>query len=544
MYEMTKEKETRFVVVTGGVCSSIGKGILVSSLGILLKSAGYSISVVKWDPYLNVDSGTMSPLEHGEVFVTDDGGETDLDLGHYERFLDVSLDKSSSLTSGKLFNEILRKERAGAFLGRCIQLVPHAVDMIKQYLFSLASSKQADVVLIEIGGTVGDIEGEVFLETIRQLKRELPVGMMTLCHLSYVPYLGWANEVKTKPTQHSVMLMKKAGIIPDALFLRTDFDVSDAIKSKVSLFCDVDKEAVFQLKTYPIIYKVFDSLNEQGVGEVVQKLMGIQSPKKANLSEWNALIDLIQDAEKEVRIGIIVKYHGSNDPYISVIEAMKSASYAVKVRLVIEYIEAESLENGDKKALDILHAVDGIIVPGGFDKRGFEGKVVATKWARNNKKPFLGLCLGMQVMLVEAARSLCNFKGASSTEIDPTTEYPIVSMLDEQQVVRVKGASMRLGAYKCTVVSGTRAYDAYQKNIVQERHRHRYEFNNLYRKSLEAAGVQFSGFYEKHDLVEISEIKDHPFMIGVQFHPEFLSRPLKPHPLFLEFFKTVVAQKK
>ena len=540
MHEVTRGRETRFVVVTGGVCSSIGKGVLVSSLGILLKSAGYSISVVKWDPYLNVDSGTMSPLEHGEVFVTDDGSETDLDLGHYERFLDVSLGKDSSLTAGKLFNKILSKERAGAFLGRCIQLVPHAVDTIKQYLFDLASSSQADIVLIEIGGTVGDIEGEIFLETIRQLKRELSEGMMTLCHLSYVPYLGWANEVKTKPTQHSVMLMKKAGIIPDMLFLRTDFDVDASIKSKVALFCDVAEEAVFQLKTYSIIYKLFNSLNSQGVSEVLQKIMGIRSPKKADLSSWNTLIDSIQEADKEIHIGIVVKYHGSNDPYMSVIEALKAASYKVNVRLVVDYIEAGLLEKGDEKALDLLHSVDGIVVPGGFDKRGFEGKVIAAQWARTYKKPFLGLCLGMQVMLVEAARSLCGFKDASSTEIDPTTQYPIVSMLEEQRVVKVKGASMRLGSYECTIMPQTRAYDAYQENLVHERHRHRYEFNNQYRHDLEAVGIQFSGIHREHDLVEISEMKEHPFMIGVQFHPEFLSRPLKPHPLFVEFFKTIV----
>ncbi len=543
MYETIGEKDTRFIIVTGGVCSSIGKGVLVSSLGILLKNAGYTISVVKWDPYLNVDSGTMSPLEHGEVFVTDDGGETDLDLGHYERFLDVSLDKNASLTAGKLFNEILHKERAGAFLGRCIQLVPHAVDTIKQYLFALARNTKADIIFVEIGGTVGDIEGEIFLETVRQLKRALPDGAVTLCHLSYVPYLGWANEVKTKPTQHSVMLMKKSGLIPDALFLRTECDVDQSIRSKVALFCDVAEEAVFQLKTYTTIYKLFADLEGQGVGQIIQKIMRIKEPRSSDLRQWNQLVESIEQATETVRIGLIVKYHGNNDPYISVIEAMKAAAYAVKTSLVIEYIEAEALENNDAKAFEVLNAVDGIIVPGGFDKRGFEGKIIAARLAREKSKPYLGLCLGMQVMLVEAARSLLHLADASSTEIHPATTNPVIAMLDEQRTIQTKGSTMRLGSYECSILPGTRAHGAYRADKVNERHRHRYEFNNQFKAALESVGVSFSGVHATRNLIEIAELKEHPFMIGVQFHPEFISRPLRPHPLFLEFFKTTVAQK-
>jgi CTP synthase len=543
MFDQEKHGKTRFVVVTGGVCSSIGKGVLISSLGTIFKNTGYSVSVVKWDPYLNVDSGTMSPLEHGEVFVTADGGETDLDLGHYERFLDISLERTASLTAGKVFHEILHKEREGDFLGHCIQLVPHAVDTIKRHLFRLAESLKVDVLFIEIGGTVGDMEGEIFLETIRQLKRELPEGYMTLCHLSYVPYLEWAHEIKTKPTQHSVMLMKKAGLVPDALFLRTERDIDKSICAKVALFCDVQEEAVFQLKTYSVIYKLFPDLYAQGVGSVLQKIMKLDSAKKADLSKWTELVQKIEQAKTEVRVGLIVKYHGNNDPYISVLEAIKAAAYATDVKVKIEYIEAELLEKQDQTAVELLHSVDGIIVPGGFGERGFEGKVLATTWARESKVPLLGLCLGMQVMLVEAARSLLGLKDAASTEMNKNSSAPIIDMLDEQRDITRKGSTMRLGSYECHLLPGSRAHAAYQVDVVQERHRHRYEFNNRFKPQLEAAGVLFSGVNIERNLVEIAEIKEHPFMVGVQFHPEFQSRPLRPHPLFKAFFEAIIKKK-
>lgn len=538
-----QKTQTRFVVVTGGVCSSIGKGVLVSSLGTIFKGAGYKINVVKWDPYLNVDPGTMSPLVHGEVFVTADGAETDLDLGHYERFLDINLDASSSITTGKIFHEILQKEREGAYLGGCIQLVPHVVSCIKERLFKLAEKSEAEVVFIEIGGTVGDIEGEIFLETIRQLKRELPEGYLTICHLSYVPYLPWANEIKTKPTQHSVMLLKKAGLMPDAIFLRTEHEIDAAAVAKTALFCGVEEAAIFQVKTHAPIYKLFLDLDSQGVGAVLQQKMKLPEQRISNLSQWQDLVSNIEQASKKIVVGLIVKYHGTNDPYISVIEAIKSAAHGAQVQVKIEQIEAEALERNDAEAWQRLKTVDGVVVPGGFDKRGVDGKILATQWARENNIPFLGLCLGMQVMLIEIARSLGKMAGASSMELNPKTENPVITLLDEQQDVTSKGATMRLGSYLCAVRPGSKAHKAYKEQEISERHRHRYEFNNDFKQRLEAVGVIFSGVNPAQNLVEIAELEGHPFMVGVQFHPEFQSRPIRPHPLYTAHIEAILKQK-
>ena len=542
--EVIKQK-TKFVIITGGVCSSIGKGVLISSIGTLFKNSGYSLSLVKWDPYLNVDPGTMSPLEHGEVFVTEDGAETDLDLGHYERTLGIHLSRLSSVSSGQIFKEIIDDERRGSFLGKCIQLVPHVVDAIKRRLLEFALMSKSQIVLLEIGGTVGDMEGEVFLESIRQLRMQLSRHQMLHGHLSLVPFLEWSNEIKTKPTQHSVMLLKKSGLNPDCLFLRTDKKIDNKSLEKLAIMCDVDRNLIFQVLTYNPIYKLFVDLKKQDLHKKVQKWFEIKNVKDANLFEWEKLIRLINKKKEEVKIGLIAKYVGHSDPYLSVIEAIKSAGYACKKDIKVEVIEAEKLENNDiaaEKAWKQLKSVSGIVMPGGFDKRGIEGKILAVKWAREKKIPFFGLCLGMQIMLIEIARSQLKLKDASSTEFDKDTKNPIVSLLDEQYGVIQKGGSMRLGAYPCTLVIGSKSYNAYGKKVVMERHRHRYEVNNDYREAFEKVGILFAGVYKEKNLIEIVEYEKHPFMIGVQFHPEFLSTPLNPHPLFKMFINAVISK--
>jgi len=537
------ERGTRFVVVTGGVCSSIGKGVLISSLGTLLKNAGYRTSVMKWDPYLNVDPGTMSPLEHGEVFVTHDGAETDLDLGHYERVLGVHLTKYSSITSGKIFSELLSDERKGAYLGKCIQLVPHVMEAIQRRMLQFALDMAVDFVLIEIGGTVGDMEGEIFLETIRQIRQQLPRNHVTHCHLSLLPYLEWANEVKTKPTQHSVMLLKKAGLVPDMLFLRTEKSISERERKKLSVMCGVSENTVFQVLTHNPIYQLFLDLAEQDVHIALQRQAGIECVRQTNLDEWKHLVNTIALAEKTVRIGLIAKYVGANDPYMSLIEALRSAGYAAHVRIDLVTIDAQELEASEKRVHAFLSTLDAIVIPGGFDKRGVEGKIVAARWAREHNIPFFGICLGMQVMLIEAARSLLGLLQASSIEFDIATPDPIITLIDEQQRVVRKGGTMRLGAYPCLVTQNSHAFQAYQAERIEERHRHRYEFNNDYRAVLEEQGVVVTGMCPVNGLAEIIEYVNHPFMVGVQFHPEYISTPLQPHPLLCLFMQTIVSCK-
>ncbi len=542
------QKNTKFITITGGVCSSIGKGVLISSLGVLLKTAGYSLSVVKWDPYLNVDPGTMSPLEHGEVFVTQDGAETDLDLGHYERIIGVHLNRFSSVSSGQIFEELLEGERVGKFLGKCIQMVPHAVDAAKRRLLSFALEQNVDFVLLEIGGTVGDMEGKVFLEAVRQLRLDLGSSRFIHGHLSYVPFLEWTGEVKTKPTQHSVIELMRAGLVPDCLFLRANKKIDVKAVEKLAVMCGIRKDFIFQVLTSDPIYQLFVDLDAQGVAQKIQEHFKLSSVKDADLSEWKGLIKRINASESGLKIGLIAKYVGSNDPYISVVEAIKSAGYSLNNKVEIEVIEAEQLEQGpyggDTPAWQQLKTLDGIIVPGGFDKRGVEGKILAARWAREHNVPYFGLCLGMQIMLVEIARSLCNLADANSTEFNPKTKAPVIALLEEQKSVERKGATMRLGASACHIKPGTKAAEAYGTTVVEERHRHRYEVNNAYREQFEKAGVVFSGVYQQKNLVEISELSGHPFMIGVQFHPEFLSSPLKPHPLFKAFMEAVLCKAK
>ncbi len=540
--------KTKFIIVTGGVCSSIGKGVLVSSLGVLLKNAGYSLSVVKLDPYLNVDPGTMSPLVHGEVFVTADGAETDLDLGHYERNLGLHLTRLSSVSAGQIYQEVLEGEREGRFLGKCIQMVPHVVDTIKQRLLNFAITQKVDFVLVEIGGTVGDMEGEVFLEAIRQLRMELGESHLIHAHLSYVPFLSWTGEVKTKPTQHSVMELKRAGLTPDCLFLRADRSIDEQSVDKLAVMCGVNRDCIFQMLSFDPVCRVFLDLEAQGVGGKLQEICGLTPVKQADLSAWRSFVDLIGQSKHTLNIGLIAKYVGSNDPYISVIEALKTAAYHAKYRVSIEVIEAELLEKSpygsDSSAWTQLKQLDGIVVPGGFDKRGIEGKICAVRWAREHNMPYLGLCLGMQVMVIEFARSLLALAEANSTEFFPETPDPVICIMEEQKAVKRKGGSMRLGSYPCAMVPGTKAYAAYQQPVVWERHRHRYEVNNDYRGRLAAKGVVFSGIYQERDLVEITELNGHPFMLGSQFHPEFQSSPLQAHPLFKAFIQAVVAHRK
>lgn len=538
------DNQTKFIAVTGGVCSSIGKGVLVSSMGVLLKNAGYSIAVVKWDPYLNVDPGTMSPMEHGEVFVTADGAETDLDLGHYERMMQVHLTRKSSVSSGQIFEEVLQGEREGKYLGRCIQLVPHVVDAIKNRLLDFALEQKADFVLIEIGGTVGDMEGDTFLEAIRQVRLELGQHRLLHLHLSYVPYLSWAHEIKTKPTQHSVYTLKGLGIIPDSLVLRAEQPIDKKPIEKLSVMCGIDKSYIFQSLTYQPIYKLFLDLNNQGLCERIQTYFGIKNPRETDLSAWSNLINYIEASKTDVTIALVAKYVGSNDPYISVIEAIKNAGYWHKINVKLVVLEAEQLErerNNQQAAIwQELQKADGIVVPGGFDCRGIEGKIMAAAWARERKVPYLGLCLGMQVMLIEFARSVLNMADANSTEFNQTTKYPVISLLAEQEGIDRKGATMRLGTYPCKLEKGSKAYAAYGKDLVYERHRHRYEFNNIFRQDFEKAGVLFSGIYPEKGLIEVAELKNHPFMLGTQAHPEFTSAPLNVNPLFKAFMQAVV----
>ena len=545
LLEKVRISPIKFIVVTGGVCSSIGKGILVASFGVLLKNAGYSVSIVKWDPYLNVDPGTMSPLVHGEVFVTADGAETDLDLGHYERLVGLNLERDSSVSSGQIYKEVLDGEREGIFLGKCIQLVPHAVDVTKKRLLKFALKHNPEFVLLEIGGTVGDIEGELFLETIRQLKMELGSDHIMHTHLSLVPFLNWANEIKTKPTQHSVIQLKKAGLTPDCLVLRADKAIDNQAIEKLSVMCEVKKDYIFQALTFDPVYKMFLDLQAQGVCEKIQEFFHLPLIKKSDISLWYQFIDNIAQSKKTLTIGLVAKYVGSNDPYISVLEAIKSSGYHFNYCVNIVVIEAEKLEKDyyhqeHSKAWQDLKNSDGIVVPGGFDSRGIEGKILACQWARENDIPYLGLCLGMQVMIIEAARSLLLLNTANSTEFDPYTKDPIICMMHEQKNIRTKGANMRLGSYVCTLLKETHAYNAYKEDTVLERHRHRYEVNKDYKESLEQAGIIFSGINTTMDLIEIAEMKKHPFMVGVQFHPEFQSSPIKVHPLFKNFIEATV----
>ena len=519
----------KYIFVTGGVVSSIGKGISVASIGRILKSRGLSVSVIKLDPYLNVDPGTMSPYQHGEVFVTVDGGETDLDLGHYERFIDVDLTRSSNLTAGEVYLDIIAKERRGDFLGGTIQAVPHVTNVIKQRIVKLGEETNVDVVVVEVGGTVGDIEGLPFLEAIRQIRNDVGRDNVFYIHLTLLPYLSAAKELKTKPTQHSVKELRAMGIQPDAILCRSDFDVPYAIREKISSFCDVPTEAVIPLTTVENVYEVPLILEDAGLGDIIMDALHLTGQPR-DMSEWANMVTRMKELRDSVTIALVGKYVEYPDSYLSVREALRHAGLLHDRSVEIQWIHSEDVEKYGPDAM--LSTANGIVVPGGFGPRGVEGMVETARYAREHRIPYLGLCLGLQDMFVEWERHILGLKDANSSEIDPDTPHPVIHIMEEQGSVTSMGGTMRLGSYPCRPVENTLAMAVYNERDVSERHRHRFELNNAYREVLENSGLIMSGLSPDGLLVETGEIKDHPYMLGVQFHPEFQSRPNRPHPLF------------
>jgi len=521
----------KFIFVTGGVVSSVGKGITTAAIGRILKSRGLTVAIQKLDPYLNVDPGTMSPYQHGEVFVTDDGAETDLDLGHYERFIDADLTKDSSVSTGQIYQAVIAKERRGDFLGGTIQPIPHVTNEIKERIRNVGRQSGADVVIVEVGGTVGDIEGQPFLEAIRQMRNEEGRDDTLSIHVTLLPFIQATGELKTKPTQHSVRELRSMGIQPDVIVCRSDHPVAEELKAKIALFCDVERRAVVPLPTMPSIYEVPLVLEEEGLGDELLHLLRIP-PGRRDLANWRELVERLRHPAGRVTVAVIGKYVELHDAYLSVKEALIHAGVHHNAEVDIRWVHSERLEPG---RLDVFEGVHGFVVPGGFGERGIEGKIEAARLARTQGIPYLGLCLGMQVMVVEAARAALNSEDANSTEFAPQTLHPVISLLSEQQGIEEKGGTMRLGAYPCRLVPGTRAHEAYASDEVVERHRHRYEVNNAYLDALAGVGLVPSGMSSDGELVEICEIAGHPFMVGSQFHPEFRSRPLEPHPLFRDF---------
>ena len=528
---------TSFVFVTGGVVSSVGKGVCVGSIGKILKNRGLSVSLLKLDPYLNVDPGTMSPYQHGEVFVTTDGSETDLDLGHYERFVDVNLTKSSNLTAGQIYSEVIAKERKGEFLGGTIQVVPHVTDGIKNHILSLAEESEADVIVVEVGGTVGDIEGLPFLEAIRQLRNDVGRENVYFIHLPLLPNLNVANELKTKPTQHSVSELRSIGIQPDALICRSQGEVPDFVIDKLSLFCDVNKEEVIPLIDVDNVYRVPMILEGYGLGNSITKTLGLPPGSISNNNSWSAAISEMDALEEVVSIALVGKYVEYPDAYMSVKEAITHAGLRVGRRTQIKWVHSEDLVRDG--AEQHLSDVSGIVVPGGFGKRGVEGMILAAEYARTNNIPYLGLCLGMQVMIIEWCRNVLNLFQADSEEFQPDTPNPVIHVMPDQIDVTNKGGTMRLGMYPCSLDLKSKSHGFYESSSVEERHRHRFELNNAYREAMEESGICFAGLSPDGTLVEIAESSQHDFMVGVQFHPEFRSRPTSPHPLFVGFLDSV-----
>ena len=531
---------TKYIFVTGGVVSSLGKGITAASLGRLLKNRGLKVTIQKFDPYINVDPGTMSPYQHGEVFVTDDGAETDLDLGHYERFIDINLSKLSNVTTGKVYSHVLKKERRGDYLGGTVQVIPHITNEIKERIMKAGHDSNADVVITEIGGTVGDIESLPFLEAIRQIKSDIGSDNVLYIHCTLIPYLKAAGEMKTKPTQHSVKELRSLGIQPNIIVVRTELPISQDMKDKLALFCDIDKNSVIECRDAETLYSIPLDLQAQGMDQIVCNHLKLQT-NDADMTEWKELLHKVTNLTKEVKIGLVGKYVELQDAYISVVEALKHAGYAFDADVKIKWINAEHVTK--ENVNEMLDDVDGVLVPGGFGDRGVEGKIVATEYARINKKPFFGICLGMQLASIEYARNVLGLKDAHSSELNPETTNPIIDLLPEQKDIEDLGGTLRLGLYPCKIVPGTKTYEAYQDEVVYERHRHRYEFNNHYREEMENQGFVFSGTSPDGRLVEIIELKDHPWFIASQFHPEFKSRPQRPQPLFREFIHASLGDK-
>jgi len=526
---------TKFIFVTGGVVSGLGKGITAASLGMLLKSRGLKVFVQKFDPYINVDPGTMSPLQHGEVFVTADGAETDLDLGHYERFIDTELSENSSTTTGKIYLRVIERERRGDFLGGTVQVIPHITNEIKNRIYKAAEVSGADVVINEIGGTVGDIESLPYIETIRQVRSELGRENTLFIHVTLVPMIEASMELKTKPTQHSVKELRSFGIQPDIIVCRSSYPVTRDLKDKIALFCDVPANNVIDCIDVKNLYQIPLNIHNQGIDDIVCEQLKFEKSLKADISKWSVLADKVTHLEDEVTIALVGKYTKLHDAYLSVSEALKHAGFAINAKIRIKWIDSELVD--EKNVDDVLKDVDGILVPGGFGVRGTEGMIQAIKYSRENKIPFLGICLGMQLASIEFGRNVCNLENSNTTEFDPNTKNPIIHLMNEQIGVVDKGATMRLGNYPCKLKEGTKAFNCYRSELVLERHRHRYEFNNAYRDVFEKNGMVFSGTSPDNLLIETIELIGHPWFIATQAHPEFQSRPLRPHPLFREFVK-------
>ncbi|MCK8824608.1 CTP synthase [Fuchsiella alkaliacetigena] len=528
---------TKYIFVTGGVVSSLGKGITAASLGRLLKARGLEVSIQKLDPYINVDPGTMSPYQHGEVFVTSDGAETDLDLGHYERFIDVELSQNCNVTTGQIYQSVITKERRGDYLGGTVQVIPHITDEIKERITRVGKEGNIDVVITEIGGTVGDIEGLPFLEAIRQFKGDLGAENVMYIHCTLIPYLKAAGELKTKPTQHSVKELRSIGIQPDVIVCRADREITQEVKDKIALFCDIEKEAVIQAINAEYIYDVPLILEEEGLANITVNRLNLNI-KEVDLADWEEMVSKMKNLEFETQIAIVGKYIELQDAYISIVESLIHAGIVNNADIDIKWVYAEDLET--EPAADYLAEVDGILVPGGFGDRGIEGKVEAIRYARENRIPYFGICLGMQCAVVEFARNVCDLTGAASSEFKQATSEPVIDLLPEQKDVEDLGGTMRLGTYPCKIKEGTSTEAAYAKEVVYERHRHRYEFNNQYRKLFEQQGMIFSGVSPDDRLVEIIELEDHPWFVAVQFHPEFKSRPNRAHPLFRDFVEVTL----
>ncbi len=525
---------SKFIFVTGGVASSVGKGISVASLGRLLKNRGVSVSLMKLDPYINVDPGTMSPYQHGEVFVTDDGAETDLDLGHYERFTDEPAYQANNVTTGQVYASVIGKERRGEYLGGTIQVIPHITNEIKDRIHAVARRSDADVVIVEVGGTVGDIEGEPFLEAIRQMRKDVGRRDVLYLHVTLLPYLGSTRELKTKPTQHSVKELLRVGIQPDVIMCRSDYPMTNDLRDKIALFCNIETAAVIPMLTADTIYEVPLILEEAGLGEFLVDELRLKR-QEPQMQEWKALVEKIKSPRPEVTIGLVGKYVELHDAYMSVAESLNHAGWFHDVDVRIKWINSEALEQMGEGYTEVLEDVAGIVVPGGFGHRGIEGKIKAANFARRKNIPYLGLCLGMQVAVIEFARNVLGLPDANSTEFDPQTSNPVIDLMLTQRQVADKGGTMRLGNWVCCLTAGTKAYQAYGEPIVFERHRHRYEFNNEYRKRMESHGLVVSGRSADNSLVEVIELANHPWFVASQFHPEFKSRPTHPHPLFRDF---------
>ncbi|MDK8239780.1 CTP synthase [Gemella morbillorum] len=532
---------TKYIFVTGGVVSSLGKGIVAASVGRVLKNRGLKVTLQKFDPYLNVDPGTMSPYQHGEVFVTEDGAETDLDLGHYERFIDVNLGQYSNVTAGRVYSSIIEKERRGDYLGGTVQVIPHVTNEIKSRVLLAGESSDADVVITEIGGTTGDIESLPFLEAIRQIRSDLGRENVCYIHCTLLPYIKAAGEMKTKPTQQSVKELRGLGIQPDIIVVRNELALTDELRAKISLFCDIPKQNVIESRDVSNLYELPVNLKAQKIDDIVLKHFGLSAPE-ADMTEWLALVDRVDNLKENVKIALVGKYVELHDAYISVVESLKHAGYKHNSKVKIDWIQSEDIT--EENVHEYLKEADGILVPGGFGDRGVEGKITTIKYARENKIPFFGICLGMQLAAVEFARNVCGLTGAHSSELDPNTPYPIINLLPDQENVVEMGGTLRLGSYPCTLTEGSQAHKEYGEINITERHRHRYEFNNFYRERLTNKGLVLSGVSPDGRLVEIVELPEHPWFVAGQFHPEFKSRPEKAHPLFAGFIKASLENKR